>query len=111
MYMEIRALVPEARWWGGDHEAFGWVAKTQTTRNKSRRSFQAASLLRRLELGMAQRTQDELKVIRAYPVGTSLDNFRTTFISRFRKRNNENLIDIVDRLTSRASDRGAERRS
>ena len=64
-----------------------------------------------LNLGMAQHTQDELKVIRAYPIGTGLDTFRTTLKSRFRKKENEDSIEIVDWSTSGASDRGADRRS
>jgi hypothetical protein len=54
---------------------------------------------------MAELSQNELKAIKAHPVRTGLETFRTTFISRYLKSENANVTEVVDQLTSEASDR------
>ncbi|MCJ1251250.1 hypothetical protein MMC30_008481 [Trapelia coarctata] len=54
---------------------------------------------------MAELSQNELEAIKAYPVRTGLETFRTTFISRYLKSENANVTEVVDQLTSEASDR------
>jgi len=54
---------------------------------------------------MAELSQNELKAIKAHPVRTGLETFHTTFISRYLKSENANVTEVVDQLTSEASDR------
>lgn len=55
---------------------------------------------------MAGLLQNELKAIRAHPLRKGLESFRTTFKSRYLKSEDVNLTEIVDQLTSEASDTG-----
>ena len=55
---------------------------------------------------MAGLSQNELEAIRAHPLGKGLKAFRTTFKSRYLKNEDVNLAEIVDQLTSVASDTG-----
>ena len=55
---------------------------------------------------MAGLSQNELKAIRAHPLKKGLETFRTTFKSRYLKSEDVNLTEIVDQLTSEASDTG-----
>lgn len=57
---------------------------------------------------MAGLSQNELKAIRAHPLRKGLETFRTTFKSRYLKSEDVNLTEIVDLLTSGASDTGEE---
>lgn len=57
-------------------------------------------------LNMAGLSQNELKAIRAHPMRNGLKTFRTTFKSRYLKSENVNLTEIVDLLTSEASNTG-----
>ena len=52
---------------------------------------------------MAGLSQNELKTIRANPMRKELDTFRTTFKTNYLTSENANLTDIVDQLTSEAS--------
>ena len=66
------------------------------------------SLQMRSDLKMTELSQNELKVIRAHSLKKSLGNFRTTFKSRYLKRENANVTEVLDQLTSKNSDRGEE---
>ena len=55
---------------------------------------------------MAGLSQNEFKAIRAYPLREGLETFHTTFKSRYLKSGDVNLTEIVDQLTSEASDTG-----
>ena len=55
---------------------------------------------------MAGLSQNELKAIRAHPLKKGLETFRTTFNSKYLKGEDVNLTEIVDQLTSEASDTG-----
>ena len=82
-----------------------WFAKIQ--------QFVASQLLitslqMRPDSKMAELSQDELEVIRAHPLRKGLGNFRTTFKSRYLKRENANVTEVLDQLTSENSDRGEE---
>lgn len=55
---------------------------------------------------MAGLSQNELKAITAHPLRKGLETFRTTFKSRYLKSEDLNLTEIVDLLTSDASDTG-----
>ncbi len=55
---------------------------------------------------MAGLSQNELKAIRAHPLRKGLEAFRTTFKSRYLKSEDVGLTEIVDQLTSEASDTG-----
>ena len=55
---------------------------------------------------MAGLSQNELKAIRAHPLRKGLETFRTTFKSRYLESEDVNLAEIVDQLTSEASDTG-----
>ena len=55
---------------------------------------------------MAELSQNELKAITAHPVRKGLESFRTTFASRYLRSKNADVTEVVDRLTSEASDRG-----
>ena len=55
---------------------------------------------------MAGLSQNELKAIRAHPLRKGLETFCTTFKSRYLKSEDVNLTEIIDQLTSEASDTG-----
>ncbi len=55
---------------------------------------------------MAGLSQNELKAIRTHPLRKGLETFRTTFNSKYLKSEDVNLTEIVDQLTSEASDTG-----
>ena len=57
---------------------------------------------------MAGLSQNDVKAIRAHPLRKGLEAFRTTFKSRYLKRGDVNLTEIIDHLTSEASDTGEE---
>ncbi len=57
---------------------------------------------------MAELSQEELKGIRAHPVGEGLETFRTKFKSRFLKKERASLAEAVDQLTSADSDKGED---
>ena len=53
---------------------------------------------------MAGLSQNELKAIRTHPLRKGLETFRTIFNSKYLK--SEDVTEIVDQLTSEASDTG-----
>ena len=55
---------------------------------------------------MAGLSQNELEAIRTHPLRKELESFRTTFNSKYLKSEDVNLTEIVDQLTSEASDTG-----
>ena len=55
---------------------------------------------------MAELPQNELEAIRSHPLKKVLKQFRTTFKSKYLKSKNVNVTEVVDRLTSEASDGG-----
>ena len=55
---------------------------------------------------MAELSQNELKAIRSHPLKKGLKHFRATFKSRHLKTADANVTEVVDRLTSEASDGG-----
>ena len=55
---------------------------------------------------MIELSQDELKLIRAHPLSKGLENFRTTFQSRFVKQENTNVREVIDKVITEASDKG-----
>ena len=54
---------------------------------------------------MTELSEDELKLVRAHPLNEDLGNFRTVFQSRY-VRENTNVKEVVDRLTTEAFDNG-----
>ena len=60
------------------------------------------------KMAMAELSQEELKVIRAHPVRKGLETFRTTFNSRYLKKERANLTEVIDQLTSEEPDRGED---
>ena len=58
---------------------------------------------------MAGLSPDELKAIRAHSLKRGLENFRLTFTSEHLTGKNANVTEVVDQLTSEASDRGTEK--
>ena len=55
---------------------------------------------------MAGLSQNEFKAIRVHPLKIGLENFRATIRSRYIKSEDVNVTEIVDQLTSEASDTG-----
>ncbi|MCJ1281514.1 hypothetical protein MMC26_000834 [Xylographa opegraphella] len=55
---------------------------------------------------MAELAQSEIEAIAAHPIGKGLDDFRTTFASKYLTSQNVDVTDVVNRLTSEAADRG-----
>lgn len=55
---------------------------------------------------MAELSQNELKAIRSRPLKKRLKQFHTKFKSRYLKSESGNVKEVVDRLTSKASDGG-----
>lgn len=55
---------------------------------------------------MAELSQNELKAIRSNPLKKGLKHFRTNFKSRYLNTASANVTEVVDRLTSEASDGG-----
>lgn len=66
---------------------------------RPRRNAVSSLQQRRLRL-----SQNELKAIRAHPLKKGLETFRTTFKSRYLKSEDVNLTEIVNQLTSEASE-------
>lgn len=57
---------------------------------------------------MAELSTYEKKAIRAHSLKDGLKDFRATIISRYLGDENSNVTEVVDQLTSEASDRGKE---
>ncbi|KAI9715639.1 MAG: hypothetical protein M1812_005791 [Candelaria pacifica] len=55
---------------------------------------------------MTELSQNELAAIKAHPVRRELDAFRETFKSRYLKCENASVTEVIDQLTSGASDGG-----
>lgn len=58
---------------------------------------------------MAGLSPDELKAIMAHTLKKGLESFRLTFRSEHLTGKNANVTEVIDKLTSEASNRGKEK--
>ena len=72
----------------------------------SHKRLRHLSLQKHLTENMAEFPQNELKAIRSDPLKKGLKQFRTTFKSKYLKSKSPNVTEVVDQLTSEASDGG-----